>query len=104
MLAKRTWGCWNSDWEAVAKSVRREPTVRTRSASRARSLVAGVPSRPIPPSCEQPRHRLDLLGVGGGAADGPGALGEQLGRVVVGVGLDVLGQGQDHGAGVDRIG
>jgi hypothetical protein len=56
MLAKRTWGCWNSDWEAVAKSVRRDPTVRTRSASRARSLAAGVPSSPIPPSCHQARR------------------------------------------------
>ena len=35
----------------VAKSVSRDPTVSTRSASRARALVAGVPSSPMPPSC-----------------------------------------------------
>ena len=33
------------------KSVSRDPTVRTRSASRASVFVAGVPSRPMPPSC-----------------------------------------------------
>ena len=51
--ANRTSGFSNSDWEAVAKSVRREPTVRTRSAWRARALVAGVPSSPMPPSSHQ---------------------------------------------------
>jgi hypothetical protein len=35
---------------------------------------------------------------------GPVALGEQLGRVVVGVRLDVLREGEDDGAGVDRVG
>ena len=53
MLAKRTSGLAKSEWEPVAKSVSREPTVRTRSASRASVFVAGVPSRPMPPSCHQ---------------------------------------------------
>ena len=55
MLANRTPGLANSDWEAVAKSVSRAPTVSTRSASRARVLAAGVPSSPMPPICHQAR-------------------------------------------------
>jgi hypothetical protein len=43
-------------------------------------------------------------GVGSRAADHPVPLGEELGREVVGVGLDVLGQRQHHRAGVDRVG
>ena len=53
---------------------------------------------------EQPGDGLDLVGVGDRAADHPVALGEELGREVEGVGLDVLGQRQHHGAGVDRVG
>ena len=55
MLANRTAGLANSECEAVAKSVSRAPTVSTRSASRARALAAGVPSRPMPPICHQAR-------------------------------------------------
>jgi hypothetical protein len=55
MVANRTSGFWNNDCEAVAKSVSRDPTVRTRSAAAANSLVAGVPSNPIPPNCHQAR-------------------------------------------------
>ena len=51
MLAKRTSGLAKIEWEPVLKSVSRDPTVRTRSASRARVFVAGVPSSPMPPSC-----------------------------------------------------
>ncbi len=51
MLAKRTSGLAKIEWEPVVKSVSRDPTVSTRSASRARVFVAGVPSRPMPPSC-----------------------------------------------------
>ena len=54
-LANRTAGLANSECEAVAKSVSRAPTVSTRSASRARALAAGVPSRPMPPICHQAR-------------------------------------------------
>ncbi len=53
MLANRTSGWANSDWEAVVKSVSRDPTVSTRSASPASRLTAGVPSRPMPPTCHQ---------------------------------------------------
>ena len=55
MLANRTSLFWKSDCDAVAKSVSRDPTVRTRSAEAASSLVAGVPSSPIPPSCHHAR-------------------------------------------------
>ncbi len=46
----------------------------------------------------------DLVGVGDRAADHPVALGEELGREVERVALDVLGQRQHHGAGVHRVG
>ena len=56
--------------EAVAKSVRREPTVRTRSAWRARALVAGVPSSPMRPSRppvappeQRPRPKVSATGM-----------------------------------------
>ena len=65
--------------------------------------AAGDDERPLRLG-EQPGHRLDLVGVGGGPADHPVALGEELGREVVGVRLDVLGQGEHHGTGVDRVG
>ena len=61
MLANRTSGLANSECDAVAKSVSRDPTVTTRSASRAISLVAGLPSRPMPPSCHQVRDRTAPL-------------------------------------------
>jgi len=61
MLANRTPGLANSEWEAVAKSVRRDPTVSTRSASPARRLAAGLPSRPMPPSCHQAGRRTAPL-------------------------------------------
>ena len=38
-----------------------------------------------------------------GSADHPVPFGEELGGEVVGVGLDVLRQGQHHGAGLDRV-
>ena len=54
MLAKRTSGFWNSECDAVAKSVSRAPTVRTRSASwRGRWSPAFPPSR-----CPRPATRL----------------------------------------------
>ena len=137
----------------MAKSVSRDPTVSTRSASRARVFVAGVPSSPMPPTCHHAAllHRAlageglgdrdpdgggellqlgggvgvddpatgdddrllgrgekrgdgrDLVGVGGRSADHPVALGEELGREVVGVRLHVLRQRQHHGAGLDRV-
>ena len=148
MLANRTSGLAKMECDPVAKSVSRDPTVSTRSASRARVLVAGVPSRPMPPTCHQAAvctaplpanvsatgapttsaRGLEFgggVGVdhpaagddqrllrrrraarrpkrsrpgGGGPADGPVPLGEELGRVVVGVGLHVLRQGQHHRA------
>ena len=55
MLANRTAGLAKIECDAVAKSVSRAPTVSTRSASRARALAAGVPSRPMPPICHQAR-------------------------------------------------
>ena len=127
----------------------------TKSASRTRSLLTGVPSRPIPPICHQarcctaplpamvsstgmpaePGEGLQLRGGVGvddaatgdddrlararraagrrpatssgsaiGPADHPVALGEELGREVERVALDVLGQRQHHGAGVHRVG
>ena len=53
---------------------------------------------------EQPGDRLDLVGVGDRAADHPIPLGEELGREVERVRLDVLGQRQHHGTGVHRVG
>ena len=46
---------------------------------------------------------VDLGRVGGGSADHPVPLVEEIGGEVVGVGLDVLGEGQHHGAGLDRV-
>ena len=65
--------------------------------------AAGDQQRPAGPR-QQPGDLGHLLGVGQRPADGPVALVEQLGRVVEGLRLDVLGQGQDHGAGRDRVG
>ena len=51
MLANWTSGLAKMECDPVAKSVSREPTVSTTSASPARVLVAGVPSSPMPPTC-----------------------------------------------------
>ena len=65
--------------------------------------AAGDDDRPLGVR-EQPGDGLDLVGVGDGPADHPVALGEELGREVERVRLDVLRQRQHHGAGVHRVG
>ena len=66
--------------------------------------AAGDDDRLLRPRASSRGDGLDLVGVGDRAADHPVALGEELGRVVEGVALDVLGQRQHDGAGVDRVG
>ena len=52
---------------------------------------------------EQRGQLLDLCGVRGGTANDPLALVEERQREVVGVGLHVLRERDDRGAGVDRV-
>ena len=113
MLANRTSGLAKMECEPVAKSVSRDPTVSTRSASRARVLVAGVPSRPMPPTCHHAAllHRA-LAGEGLGDRDAGrrAASALQLGG---GVGVDdaaagddqrLLRRGEQRGDGGDLVG
>ena len=113
MLANRTSGLAKIECEPVAKSVSRDPTVSTRSASLARVLVAGVPSSPMPPTCH---HAAVLHGALAarrsrrpGRPDGGGELLELGG----GVGVDdtaagddqrLLRRGEKRRDGVDLVG
>ncbi len=47
---------------------------------------------------------LDSLRIGKSAFNAPNPLFKEIGRVIVGMRLNVLRQGQRHSAGLDRIG
>ena len=52
--ANFTSGFWNIDCDPVAKSVKRVPILKIKSASATSLLVSGDPSRPSPIKCQAP--------------------------------------------------